>query len=61
MVFVVVGGNVPTQRDRFLASAPNQKAFGALADEMVSQFVVRNGQVLTDDFAPIDRLMGRND
>jgi len=61
MVFVVVGGDVPTESDRFLASAPNQTAFGALADELVAQFVVRNGEVLTDDFAPIDRLMGRND
>ena len=58
MVFVVVGGGVQTQTDSIITRAPDQTRFGALADEMVSGFARQRGLVLTDDFAPIDRLMG---
>jgi hypothetical protein len=61
MVFVVVGGQTTTSQDSILANAPDLKRFGALADGMVAELAGGRGQVLTDDFAPIDRLMGRPD
>ena len=35
--------------------------FGALGDRFVTQLADARGMVLTDDYAPIDRLMGRRD
>jgi spermidine synthase len=61
MVFVVVGSDAPTSEDSFVASAPDRKRFGALAEEMVARMASRNGLILTDDYAPIDRLMRRSD
>jgi hypothetical protein len=61
MVFVVVAGAAPTPVDAFTAPAPEPTRFGALADGMVSALAAERGMVLTDDYAPIDRLMGRAD
>ena len=61
MVFVVVGGEQRTAVDSFVTPAPDPTQFAALADSLVAQISNRRGQVLTDDYAPIDRLMGRRD
>lgn len=61
MVFVVVAGSVPTEIPSFSVPAPDITRFGALADEMVAALATERGMVLTDDYAPIDRLMGRQD
>ena len=59
MVFVVVGGERKTSVDSFVVPAPEPTHFGALADGLVEQISDQHGQVLTDDYAPIDRLMER--
>ncbi|MCA0869958.1 fused MFS/spermidine synthase [Seohaeicola saemankumensis] len=61
MVFVVVGGDARTQVSTFVAPAPENRKFGALADGLVAQLAKQRGQILTDDYAPIDRLLGRTD
>jgi hypothetical protein len=61
MVFVVAAGTAATEADSFAAPAPDQTRFGALAEGFVTQLAQTRGQLLTDDFAPIDRLMGRRD
>ena len=61
MVFVVVGGNARTARDEIITAAPDQTQFAALGDSFITQLAATRGQVLTDDYAPIDRLMGRPD
>ncbi|SIS95624.1 hypothetical protein SAMN05421759_107163 [Roseivivax lentus] len=61
MVFVVVGGETRTAQDAIIVPAPDQTRFGALADGLVAQLAETRGQILTDDYAPIDRLMGRQD
>ncbi|MHA6323787.1 fused MFS/spermidine synthase [Roseivivax sp. CAU 1753] len=61
MVFVVVGGRTRTPVGEFTTAAPDLTRFGALADDMVAQIAATRGQLLTDDYAPIDRLMGRPD
>ena len=58
MVFVVVGGNLRTPIDSFVAPAPEPTRFGALAEDVVAYLADQRGTVLTDDYAPIDRLMG---
>ena len=57
MVFVVVGGNLRTPIDSFVAPAPEPTRFGALAEGVVAYLADQRGTVLTDDYAPIDRLM----
>ena len=61
MVFVVVGGATKTSVDEFTIPAPDLTRFGALADGQVAQLSAGQGQLLTDDYAPIDRLIGRKD
>lgn len=61
MVFVVVAGERPTPVDSITVPAPEPTRFGALADGMVAALTAERGMVLTDDYAPIDRLMGRRD
>lgn len=61
MVFVVVGGDTRTQVASFAAPSPERRQFGAVADGFVAQLAEQRGQILTDDYAPIDRLMGRID
>ena len=61
MVFAVVAGNAPTPVDQFTAPAPDMMTFGALGDGFVQALAQDRGMILTDDYAPIDRLMGRPD
>ncbi|WP_071675399.1 fused MFS/spermidine synthase [Nioella nitratireducens] len=61
MVFVIAAGNQPSPFDTFNAPMPYRMTFGALADRFVQQLADARGQVLTDDYAPIDRLIGRPD
>jgi len=61
MVFAVVAGQTPTPVNQFTAPAPDLMVFGALADGVVARIAEGRGMILTDDFAPIDRLMGRRD
>jgi predicted membrane-bound spermidine synthase len=61
MVFAVVAGQTPTPVSQFTAPAPDLMVFGALDDGFVQQIANARGMVLTDDYAPIDRLMGRRD
>ncbi|WP_146347896.1 fused MFS/spermidine synthase [Falsiphaeobacter marinintestinus] len=61
MVFVVVGGKSETHVNSFTVPAPDLTRFGALSNGIVSQLADARGQILTDDYAPIDRLMGRPD
>lgn len=61
MVFVVTAGHAPTQAASLQIPAPDQMRFGALADGMVAQLASTRGIILTDDYAPIDRLLGRPD
>jgi spermidine synthase len=61
MVFVVVAGDAPTPANSIHTPAPEVMRFGALADGMVEQLATSRGLILTDDYAPIDRLMGRLD
>ncbi len=58
-VFVIVAGPAPSPRSRITAAAPQPTEFATLADEFVDGLVARkNPVVLTDDYAPIDRLIG---
>lgn len=61
MVFVIAAGNAPSDFDEFSAPMPFPMTFGALDDRFVSRIAAARGQVLTDDYAPIDRLIGRPD
>ena len=61
LVFVVVGGTARTPVDGFVAPAPAETRFAALGEGMIDRLVAERGMVLTDDHAPIDRLMGRVD
>ncbi|WP_439154963.1 fused MFS/spermidine synthase [Yoonia sp.] len=61
MVFVVTAGDQPTPVDSFSALAPDRMVFGALAQSWVDELAARDDLILTDDFAPVDRLMGRTD
>jgi hypothetical protein len=47
--------------DQFTAPAPDMMTFGALGDGFVQALAEDRGMILTDDYAPIDRLMGRPD
>ncbi|MDG3039968.1 fused MFS/spermidine synthase [Roseicyclus marinus] len=61
MVFAVVAGSLPTPVSQFTAPAPDLMAFAALDDRFVQALAADRGMILTDDYAPIDRLMGRPD
>jgi hypothetical protein len=60
-VFVVAAGNRPTPEGSFLARSPDPAQYGALSDRWVEALIARHGMVLTDDYAPIDRLVGFTD
>jgi hypothetical protein len=57
----VVAGQVPTAVDQFTAPAPDLMTFAALDDRFIAALAADRGMILTDDYAPIDRLMGRPD
>jgi hypothetical protein len=40
---------------------PFRMTFGALGDQFIARIADARGQILTDDYAPIDRLIGRPD
>jgi len=61
MVFVIAAGNTPSSFDEFSAPMPFRMTFGALGDRFVTRIAEVRGQILTDDYAPIDRLIGRPD
>ena len=58
MVFIIAAGNAATPESSFITRAPDPARFGALSDTMVASLKARDSLILTDDFAPIDRLMG---
>ncbi|MBS0123972.1 fused MFS/spermidine synthase [Thetidibacter halocola] len=60
IVMVIAAGDRPTPGDSFAVPAPDRKRFAALAPEFVDRIAAR-GMVLTDDYAPIDRLVGARD
>jgi spermidine synthase len=61
MVFVIAAGSDPTPLPGFQTRSPDPISFAALSDEMVAQITGADDLILTDDFAPIDRLMGATD
>ena len=61
MVFVVVASDTVTDIDSFSVPAPDQTVFGALSQGFVENLAARETLILTDDYAPIDRLMGASD
>ena len=58
MVFIIAAGNAATPESSFITRAPDPARFGALSDTMVASLKARDSLILTDDFAPIDRLIG---
>ena len=57
-VFVLAAGKSPSDFDAFSAPAPEPKRFAALGQTFADGVLkARNPFVLTDDFAPIDRLL----
>jgi spermidine synthase len=57
-VFVLAAGNRLTEFDSFTASAPDPKRFAAMSAEFSNRVLKkRAGVILTDDYAPIDRLL----
>nr|WP_254899247.1 fused MFS/spermidine synthase [Thalassococcus arenae] len=60
VVMVIVAGTAQTQVPRFTVPAPELTEFAALGDAFVDRLAAQ-GIVLTDDYAPIDRLVGAVD
>ncbi|MFC3612314.1 fused MFS/spermidine synthase [Lutimaribacter marinistellae] len=59
-VFVLAAGDGPTPVASLMADAPEPTQFAPLADAFVDQLMGRlRPRVLTDDHAPIDRLLAR--
>jgi MFS family permease len=62
LVFIVVAGETATPFAQMTSAAPDLLPSGRLSPEAVDALVARRlPPVLTDDYAPIDRLMGRLD
>ena len=61
MVFVVVAGETRTRAASIAVPSPDRTRFGALAEGWVQAQIARDDLILTDDYAPIDRLIGRTD
>ena len=58
-VFVLLAGDTGSPVSEIVARTPELKRFAALDQDFLDEILVRTGaQVLTDDYAPIDRLMG---
>lgn len=61
-VFIVLAGESPTDTDRVSGLGPEPYLAGRLPADWLSNLLEeRNALVLTDDYAPIDRLLGRLD
>ncbi len=60
IVIVIAAGRTATATDSFTVPAPDRTTFAALGPRFVDQLADR-GLVLTDDYAPIDRLVGARD
>ncbi len=58
MVFVLVAGEARTEASHIDTRSPDPIRFAALSDAMLERIAARGSLILTDDFAPIDRLMG---
>lgn len=58
MVFVLVAGDARTETSHIDTRSPESIRFAALSDDMLERIAARGSLILTDDFAPIDRLMG---
>lgn len=61
VVFVLVAGQQPTAQGRIVAATPDPTEFGAMDGAWVVQLSRQRGILLSDDYAPIDRLIGRPD
>ncbi len=60
VVMVIAAGAAQTEVNRFAVPSPDRTAFAALGPAFVDRMAAR-GIVLTDDYAPIDRLVGARD
>jgi predicted membrane-bound spermidine synthase len=60
-IFMVVAGTARSPADTFMARSPDPAQYAAMADSWVDALVDRHGVLLTDDYAPIDRLVGFTD
>lgn len=60
VVLVIAAGSQATEADSFSVPAPGRTTFAALAEGFVDRLAA-DGMVLTDDYAPIDRLVGARD
>jgi spermidine synthase len=58
MVFIIAAGTEATPENSFVTRTPDIKRFAALSESMVTRLMARDSLILTDDFAPVDRLMG---
>ena len=61
VVFVLAAGETRSPTSRITIPAPDRTTFGAMDDGWIAELSRKRGMVLTDDFAPIDRLIGRPD
>jgi len=61
VVFVLVAGQHPTAQGRIVASAPERTEFAAMDPAWITTLASQIGILLSDDYAPIDRLIGRPD
>jgi predicted membrane-bound spermidine synthase len=60
-VFVLVAADRPTAFSSVVAQAPEPTRFAAMADSFTNRLIAQSSPaILTDDFAPIDRLLGGN-
>lgn len=60
IVMVIAAGATPTPANSFTTPAPERTQFAALDPGFVAQLAA-SGLILTDDYAPIDRLVGARD
>jgi hypothetical protein len=60
VVMVIAAGASETRGNSFSVPAPEQTTFAALGAGFVDQ-LASSGTLLTDDYAPIDRLVGPRD
>lgn len=61
LVFVIAAGTSDSPVSNVTTFNPNRVTYSAMASAWVDSLVSRKGMLLTDDFAPIDRLIGRTD